>query len=139
MALGLIIGLLFGIWIALLFVTDFLEKIETHLQKIFKAELMNFENQISASGTVTEDPPDNTTGYLVDSNATWIDHEHNDRILLITSGRAKGYFYSIDGTDGAKKQLMCSDLPNSFSHLGNNLYVDGVRAGDMYSILFRGN
>ena len=90
---------------------------------------------MSIPGVVTEDPTNDTLGYLVDSNATWMAHEHNGRALLITSGKAKGYFYLIKDTDRANKRLICNELSEQFRHLGSNLYEDGIRAGDKYVIL----
>ena len=77
------------------------------------------------TGTATSDPPDDTTGVLTDTGAAYDVDEHNGRTLLITSGTARGNFYTIDG--GAATTLSCTD---------DNLYSDGVRSGDYYAILY---
>ena len=77
------------------------------------------------SGSATSDPPDNTTGVLTDTGAAYDVDEHNGRTLLITSGTARGNFYTID--DGAATTLSCTD---------DNLYSDGVKSGDYYAILY---
>jgi hypothetical protein len=80
-----------------------------------------------ASGTATSDPPNDTTGWFIDTAAGFADDEHNGRTLLITSGTAKGNFYTIDDTEAANNRVECA---------GDNLYSDGVRSGDSYIILY---
>lgn len=79
------------------------------------------------SGTATSDPPNDTTGYFYDTGAGFVDDEHNGRTLVITSGSAKGNFYTIDDTVAASDYVACTD---------DNLYADGVRSGDDYIILY---
>ncbi len=76
-------------------------------------------------GSATSDPPDDTTGVLTDTGAAYDADEHNQRTLLMTSGAAKGNFYTIDDTTATT--LVCS---------GDNLYADGVRSGDTYIVLY---
>lgn len=79
------------------------------------------------SGTATSDPPNDTTGWLIDTAAGFVDDEHNGRSLLITSGTAKGLFYTIDDTEAGNNRVECA---------GDNLYAAGVRSGDSYKILY---
>lgn len=76
-------------------------------------------------GTATADPPDDTTGVLTDSAGGYSVDEYNGCTLLITSGMAKGYTYTIDDTTATT--LVCTD---------DNLYTDGVRSGDYYIVLY---
>lgn len=77
------------------------------------------------SGSATSNPPDDSTGVLTDSGASYGVDDHNLRTLLITSGDAKGNFYTIDDTTATT--IVCT---------GDNLYSDGVRSGDDYKVLF---
>lgn len=77
-------------------------------------------------GTLTSDPPNDTTGVLTDSAGVWNADEHNGRQVVICSGAAVGNIYDIDDTTGTT--LVCS---------GDNLYADGVRSGDAYKILYQ--
>jgi len=77
------------------------------------------------TGSATCDPPDNTTGVLTNTGAGFDVDEHNGRTLLITSGLARGNFYTVHDTTATTVE--CT---------GNNLYSDGVRSGDSYVILF---
>lgn len=79
------------------------------------------------TGTATSDPSNDTNGYFYDTAAGFSDDEHNGRTLLITSGNAKGFFYTIDDTVAASDRLACT---------GDNLYSDGVRSGDSYAIVY---
>ena len=93
----------------------------------------NFESMLlllfesGSSGSATADPSNDATGNFEDSGKAWTDDEHNGRVLLITSGSAKGNFYTIDDTGGAGTTVCCT---------GDNLYSDGVRSGDGYQILY---
>jgi len=78
-------------------------------------------------GAIDSDPPDDTTGFLVDAGASFADDEHNGRTLLITSGLAKSFMYTIDDTEAANDRIECAD---------DNLYADGVRQADTYKILY---
>jgi len=75
------------------------------------------------TGSATEDPPNDTTGVLTDSARSWDVDVHNGRTLVITSGLAAGFCYTIDDTTATT--LVCT---------GDNLYADGVRSGDTYMI-----
>lgn len=77
------------------------------------------------SGSATEDPPDDATGVLTDSGASYAVDGHNGRTLLITSGNAKGNLYTID--DITATTIVCT---------GDNLYSDGVRDEDTYKIFY---
>ncbi len=76
-------------------------------------------------GTATADPPNDTSGVLTDAAGGYGVDEHNGRTLLMTSGLAKGFFYTIDDTTAT--QLICT---------GDNLYADGVRDTDDYIVLY---
>jgi len=91
------------------------------LISLFKAK--NYMGHEKDTGTATEDPPDDTTGILTDSNASFTADEHNARTLYITSGTADGNTYTIDDT--GTTTLTCT---------GDNLYDDGVRSGDSYQV-----
>jgi len=80
-----------------------------------------------ASGTLTSDPPNNTTGWAIDTGAGFTNDEHNGRTLLFTSGDAEGNMYTIDDTEASNNRVECAD---------DNLYADGVRSGDAYLILY---
>ena len=77
------------------------------------------------TGSATEDPPNDTTGVLTDSARSWDVDVHNGRTLVITSGLAAGFCYTIDDTTATT--AVCS---------GDNLYSDGVRSGDTYKIIY---
>ncbi len=77
------------------------------------------------SGSLTSDPPNDTSGYAIDSAGGFATDEHNGRLMLITSGEACGNFYTIDDTNGTT--LFCT---------GDNLYADGVRSGDDYRVFY---
>lgn len=76
------------------------------------------------SGTLTSDPPNDTTGVATDTGNFSTD-EHNGRTLLMTTGLAIGNLYTIDDT--TTNTLICT---------GDNLYADGVRSGDYYIVLY---
>ncbi len=78
-------------------------------------------------GAIDSDPPDDTTGYLVDTGASFANDQHNNRTTLITSGLAKGNMYEISDTEAAN---------NRIEHADDNLYADGVREADTYKILY---
>lgn len=77
------------------------------------------------SGAADSDPPNDTTGVLTDASPGFSVDEHNGRTLLIRSGLAAGNFYTIDDT--TTTTVICT---------GDNLYADGVRAGDTYIIFY---
>jgi len=81
----------------------------------------------AASGTLTSDPPNDMTGWAIDTGAGFTDDQHNGRTLLMTSGNAIGNFYTIDDTEAANNRVECA---------GDNLYADGVRSGDTYLIFY---
>ena len=76
-------------------------------------------------GTATSNPPDDTTGVLTDSAGGYDVDEYNGCTLLMTSGTARGNFYTIDDTTATT--LICT---------GDNLYSAGVRSGDYYVVLY---
>jgi len=86
-------------------------------------DMLNFYT--GDSGTATSDPPDDTTGVLTDTGASYAVDEHNGRSLLITSGTAKGFIYTIDDTTATT--LVCTS---------DNLYDDGLRSGDEYLVMY---
>jgi len=77
------------------------------------------------TGSATSNPPNDTTGVLTDTAASYDADEHNNRVLLMTSGLAKGTMYQIDDTTATT--IICT---------GDNLYADGVRSGDTYHVLY---
>lgn len=80
-----------------------------------------------ASGTLTSDPPNDTTGWCVDTAAGFTDDEHNGHTIVFLDGTDKGSFYTIDDTEAANNRVECA---------GDNLYSAGVRSGDPYIILY---
>lgn len=79
-----------------------------------------------AAGSLTSDPPNDTSGILTDSGAGFATDAHNGRQVVITTGAAIGNIYTITDTTGTT--LVAS---------GSNLYADGLRAGDAYRILYQ--
>jgi|GEM_PF-2017095 len=77
------------------------------------------------TGTASANPPNDTTGVLTHAGAAQGVDEHNGRTLVITSGLARGNFYTIDDT--AAQTITCT---------GDNLYSDGVRSGDYFEIFY---
>jgi len=77
------------------------------------------------TGTASTNPPNDTTGILTHAGAAQSVDEHNGRTLVITSGLARGNFYTIDDT--AAQTITCT---------GDNLYSDGVRSGDYFEIFY---
>lgn len=80
-----------------------------------------------ASGTLTSDPPNDTTGEAEDTAASFTDDEHNGRTLLFTDGNAMGKLFTIDDTQAANDAVYAT---------GDNLYTAGARSGDAYLILY---
>jgi hypothetical protein len=77
------------------------------------------------AGTLTSDPPNDTTGVLTDSARSFDTDEHNGRSILFTSGNAKNLAFTI--TDTTATTLTVS---------GTNLYDAGARSGDSYIITY---
>ncbi len=77
------------------------------------------------TGAADNNPPNDTTGVLTDAAPGFAVDAHNGRTLLITSGLAIGNLYTIDDT--TTTTIVCT---------GDNLYADGVRAGDTYQIFY---
>lgn len=77
------------------------------------------------AGTLTSNPPNNTTGVATDAAGGFATNEHNGRRLFFITGHAKGNIYTIDDTTGTT--LVCA---------GDNLYADGVRSGDKYRVFY---
>lgn len=78
------------------------------------------------TGSLTSDPPNDTTGYAEDTAAGFVDDEHNDRRIIFTSGNAVCQDFLIDDTDATNNRVVCT---------GDNLYSVGVRSGDDYIIV----
>ena len=78
---------------------------------------------IAVTGSVTEDPPNDLTGVLKNSNTKYRENDHNGKTITFTSGMATNKTYTINGTTSTT--IICT---------GYNLYGDGVRSGDTYSI-----
>jgi len=77
------------------------------------------------SGSATSDPPNDTTGVLTDTGASFDVDEHNGRSILFTSGDAKNLHLTI--TDTTATTIVVS---------GTNLYDAGIRSGDSYIITY---
>jgi len=77
------------------------------------------------TSTASANPPDDNTGVLTHAGAAQTVDEHNGRTLMITSGNARGNFYTIDDTTA--QTIICT---------GDNLYSDGVRSGDDFEIFY---
>lgn len=82
------------------------------------------------SGSLTSDPPNNTTGQVSDNTHSFGPNEHDGRSLVVTSGAAKGNIYPITLT--LNFTMGSHDLESA----GNNLYADGLRSGDTYMIFY---
>jgi len=80
-----------------------------------------------ATGTLTSDPTDDTTGDAIDTGAGFTDDLHNGRTILFTDGLAIGEMFTIDDTVAADNAVYCT---------GDNLYDAGARSGDEYVILY---
>ena len=80
----------------------------------------------AGSGTLTSDPPDDTTGYLIDTGAGFANDQHNNRTVVVLDGEDKLGFYEITDTEAANNRIECA---------GENFYVKGIRSGDSYLIL----
>lgn len=78
------------------------------------------------SGTLTSDPPNDTTGWATDTAASFADDEHNGRRLVFTDGNALCQDFTIDDTVAASDRVVCT---------GDNLYSAGARSGDAYIIV----
>lgn len=79
------------------------------------------------SGTLTSDPPNDTTGYLIDTAAGFADDEHNEHTVVLLDGEDKLGFYEITDTEAANNRIECS---------GENFYAKGIRSGDSYIIFY---
>jgi len=84
--------------------------------------LMTYSTGVS--GTITTDPPDDATGLITDSGASFtiagVTTPHN---FIFLDGNARGNNYTIDLISGST--LACT---------GDNVYADGARSGDRYHI-----
>lgn len=87
--------------------------------------LVNIHGQYG-TGSLTSDPPNDTTGYLIDTAAGFVDDEHNGRRVIFTTGNAMCQDFLIDDTVAASDRVECT---------GDNLYSVGARSGDEYIIL----
>lgn len=79
-----------------------------------------------SKGTLTSDPPNDSTGYLYDSAAGFKEDEHNTRTVVFLDGDDVLNFYEITDTEAANNRIECS---------GQNFYAKGVRSGDAYMII----
>jgi hypothetical protein len=75
-------------------------------------------------GTLTSDPPNDTTGYAYDTGAGFTTDEHNGRRLLFLNGNAAMQDFLIDDTVSGSR-VVCT---------GDNLNAAGARSGDAYII-----
>ena len=81
----------------------------------------------AGSGTLTSNPPDDTTGFLIDTGAGFTNDQHNDRTVVMLDGDDKLGFYDITDTEAANNRIECS---------GENFYAKGIRSEDKYLILY---
>lgn len=89
---------------------------------------------VKHSGSFTSDPTeddydgeaDGNDTRAVDTAGNWTDDEHNNMILVMTSGTAAGTTYTIDDTDDTGNYIQLND---------DTAYTDGVRSGDSYDIV----
>ncbi len=77
------------------------------------------------TSTASINPPNDNTGVLTHAGAAQDVDEHNGRTLVITSGLARGDFFTIDDT--AAQTIICT---------GDNLFSAGVRSGDDFEIFY---
>ena len=109
---------------------------ETDADSPVSEELMsqireNFESLVlllfgaKETGSLTSDPPNDTTGVLTDSAGGFSTDEHNNRCIIFRDGAAAGNIYQI--TDTTATTLVIS---------GTNMYAEGVRSGDSYLIVY---
>lgn len=94
--------------------------------RIFIEMLLMDLNGHFETGTLTSDPPNDATGYLIDTAASFEDDEHNGRRAIFTDGNAVGQDFLIDDTVAASDRCECT---------GDNLYAAGARSGDGYIIV----
>lgn len=99
---------------------ELLQQLRENLEVLFMLLL-----DTGDSGSATSDPPNDTTGVLTDTGASYDVDEHNGRTLVITSGTAKNTIYTIDDTTATT--IVCT---------GDNLYAAGVRSGDTYKVFY---
>ena len=79
------------------------------------------------SGTITSDPPDDTTGILTDSAGTFYSSGVTlTQNFMFLDGATRGTLYTID--------LVTSDT--TVACAGDNLYQDGARSGDRYHVFY---
>lgn len=92
---------------------------------------INIETLIKAGfytgdeGTLTQDPPDDTTGVLTDSAGGYSVDEYNDCLTVMVDGNGRGNVYTIDDTTAT-----------TLVHTGDNLFSDQVRSGDAYMVFY---
>lgn len=102
--------------------TELLEVLE-QLRENYEALEARFLR--AEAGTLTSDPPNDTTGVLTDTAGGFTTDEHNGHVVMISSGLAEGTIYTIDDT--TTTTLVCTD---------DNPYLDGVRSGDSYEVYY---
>ena len=74
-------------------------------------------------GALTSDPSSGSSGSFVDTNADFIVDEHNNRLVIMCSGRKMGTTYSLTDT------TVSGSLQTTA-----NIYSSGVRSGDEFYI-----
>jgi len=77
------------------------------------------------TGSATSDPPDDDTGVLTDTGASYDTDEHANKTLMFMDGANIAGYYTI--TSNTATTLTCD---------GINLYDLYVRSGDSYKILY---
>ncbi len=95
-------------------------QVRVSLETLLKSHFFTGDN-----GTLTEDPPDDASGVLTDSGASFGTDTHNGRLTIIANGLGEGQIYEID--DGTNTTLI---------HTGDNLFSDGVRSGNKYWVFY---
>jgi len=100
------------------------ELMQQHRENFEALILLLFATSITGTASATPTSPA-TEDTLTDSGKSWSVDQHQDRTLLITSGTAKGLFYTI--SSNTDRTLVCA---------GDDLEADGVVSGDTYAILY---
>ena len=98
------------------------ENDETLLLAIFGAE---------TSGKLSLNPSSRTTG-MVYANMSWTTGLHNQRLLMMLSGQARGNLYKINRTLSASSVITTSG-GNVWD--GGNIFADGARSSDRFRVM----
>ena len=100
------------------------ELLMAQLRKNFESLLMMLY-YTGDSGSLTTDPPDDTTGLMTDGGAAYDTNGHQGKTVLMITGNGAGNMY-----------LVASNAPTTFTITSTNLYDDGLRSGDTYNVMY---